>query len=925
MAVIRNLVVKIGADISGLSKGLKSAQQQLEKVSREISKIGKSFSVNITAPFTAFATLAVKASSDLETSMLSISKSFDTTGKSMEEMTDLAKKMSKTTIYSVSEVASAMNYMSKAGFNVAEMEKSLATLTNLATGAQVSLDEASEDVIKVLEQYNLTAQDTERVANVMASALSNSQMSIDELTTGLAIVGRTAVQCNTSIESVAGALAMLSNAGYDGEEAGSYLKGILQHLKTPSKEATKALAELGLTVEDISPETNSLVDIVKKFADAGLTSAQATEIFGENIDSAFMSIVSGGADALERLTKQMSDLQASEQLADKYNSTLTGQLKQIQVLLNDIATQFGDVLLPIIKKFLEGSIIPLIQKFSNLSEKTKEIIVKVGLFASTIGPAVLIVAKVVKTLGSLSGIFSMLTNKIGLIIAVIGVFVACFADLYKTNAEFRDQVGEIWNQIKETIENVVVPLVNFLIKIVKQAVKTAIPILKSIIQVVVGVVGQILNIFQQVADALSDLWNNNEKFRDGIVKIWTQIQEVIERIAKLILDVWNKYGERIFKVVSKLLSSVLTLLTNVLSTIVNLFSKLFDAIEPIWDVLCDLILTIVDVVTEVVEFLEPIFSAIIEMIAWLVDTFGDAIAKVIDLLQPFIQAIGNVLSIITNVVQAIVALFKGDFTGAFDHIKNVGQGFADFFSNIISGVANLFKGLVETVGNLFSELGQKIGSICLSIYDNVTGWFSNIWSGIKSVASGIWDTITGVFGNIGNWFKNLWNDAFNWGKNMVNMIGDGIKSGINKVKDACSSVIGKIKGWLGFGSPTKEGPGKESDHWAPNLMEMYAEGIETNIPEIQSAVDSVAEVLNGMNSDDENAKVTTGETSISSEILNGLLTAMNMNASINQKESGTERPIELSIDGSVFARLIYPKIVKEFQRNGVLLTEGVKT
>ena len=40
MAVIRNLVVKIAADISSLSKGLQSAQKQIQKVASSFTKAG---------------------------------------------------------------------------------------------------------------------------------------------------------------------------------------------------------------------------------------------------------------------------------------------------------------------------------------------------------------------------------------------------------------------------------------------------------------------------------------------------------------------------------------------------------------------------------------------------------------------------------------------------------------------------------------------------------------------------------------------------------------------------------------------------------------------------------------------------------------------------------------------------------------------
>ena len=104
---------------------------------------------------------------------------------------------------------------------------------------------------------------------------------------------------------------------------------------------------------------------------------------------------------------------------------------------------------------------------------------------------------------------------------------------------------------------------------------------------------------------------------------------------------------------------------------------------------------------------------------------------------------------------------------------------------------------------------------------------------------------------------------------------------------------------------------------------MYTEGIESSIPEIQTAVNNVADVLSGMNGTENTGKISTGNTSIGADILNGLFTAMSFTN--NSKSDSSDKPIELSIDGTVFARLIYPKIVKEFQRNGVLITEGVKT
>ena len=59
MAVIRNLVIKVGADIGNLTKGLKTAQQQLDKVSKKMGKVGASLTASFTVPFLSFATLTI--------------------------------------------------------------------------------------------------------------------------------------------------------------------------------------------------------------------------------------------------------------------------------------------------------------------------------------------------------------------------------------------------------------------------------------------------------------------------------------------------------------------------------------------------------------------------------------------------------------------------------------------------------------------------------------------------------------------------------------------------------------------------------------------------------------------------------------------------------------------------------------------------
>ena len=103
---------------------------------------------------------------------------------------------------------------------------------------------------------------------------------------------------------------------------------------------------------------------------------------------------------------------------------------------------------------------------------------------------------------------------------------------------------------------------------------------------------------------------------------------------------------------------------------------------------------------------------------------------------------------------------------------------------------------------------------------------------VKNAFSVVSDTIGGIV-------KNAWN----WGSNMVNALANGIRSGINAVGNAVGAVAGKIKGFLGFHSPTKEGPGSESDKWMPNMIQMFEKGIKQGLPDIREAALSAAQTL----------------------------------------------------------------------------------
>lgn len=64
-----------------------------------------------------------------------------------------------------------------------------------------------------------------------------------------------------------------------------------------------------------------------------------------------------------------------------------------------------------------------------------------------------------------------------------------------------------------------------------------------------------------------------------------------------------------------------------------------------------------------------------------------------------------------------------------------------------------------------------------------------------------------------------------WGSNLISMMAAGMQSKFPTLTSIVSKAAGVIKDYLGFSSPTKEGPASKSDRWAGNFVSMFSDGL----------------------------------------------------------------------------------------------------
>lgn len=201
---------------------------------------------------------------------------------------------------------------------------------------------------------------------------------------------------------------------------------------------------------------------------------------------------------------------------------------------------------------------------------------------------------------------------------------------------------------------------------------------------------------------------------------------------------------------------------------------------------------------------------------------------------------------------------KDFFQTTWDGIKQTTEytwnGIVTFLQNVWDGIkttaVNIWNAIIAFFTTTWNNLKQSVSNTFNSIKTTISNAWTSIKTTVATLASSIQSAMLDPFQSSKIAITSIISDAKNWGKNMVSNIVSGITSKISDVKNAASKVARTIKSYIGFSSPTEQGPGKTADKWAPNLISMYAQGILQNSGMVQGAVGVIAGQLAGLSSTD---------------------------------------------------------------------------
>lgn len=276
----------------------------------------------------------------------------------------------------------------------------------------------------------------------------------------------------------------------------------------------------------------------------------------------------------------------------------------------------------------------------------------------------------------------------------------------------------------------------------------------------------------------------------------------------------------------------------------SIIASLVEKLPQIIDVATKIILALVEAI---INNLPKIMEAGIEIIFGLIDGITQALPDLIPAIVTAILIIVEKLTEPDTLMQLIQA--------AFQIIGALAQG-------LINAIPELVKHIPTIIMNLVQALIQAAPQILASGVQLMV----ELGLGILQGAVEVVNAVVEVFGKAKEGFTNRIKDAATWGRDLITNFINGIKQKWNDLKSTMSNLAGTVKSYIGFSEP-ETGPLSNFHTYAPDMMELFAQGIKDNTDLITDQIGKSFDFSNditGGNMDMQSAQTPTeGGTAIS--------------------------------------------------------------
>lgn len=869
---VGSAVGHLDLDINGFLKSLKTAQNEAEDTTKRISSIigghlqsagknletvGSTLTKTVTAPIIGLGGLVIKTSSTFESAMSRVQAVSGASGGELQKLNKKAQELGATTAWSASEVADGMTEMAKAGWSASDIIDGMAGVLNSASASGEDLAQVSTIVADAITGFGLKAKDASRVADLLTQSANAGTIDITDLGESFKYISPIAKTMGFSIEDVTTAISAMSMSGIKGSQAGTALRTMFARMVKPTDDVKSAMDELGIKLTNSDGSFKSLNTIVSEMRGSfsGMTDEQktyyATVLAGQEGMSGLLSLLSLSQGEYDKLADSMNNCKGvAEDTAKTMLDNFGGQLTILKSSLEGVAIQFGEVLLPYFKNFVDW-VQKVVLKLQSMTKEQKEQIVKWAMFAGAIGPTVWAFGKLTSTIGKLMSAFgadpkvidtvqkdfkllqlgithiqegfalskagfsglgkeaSILGSFLGGLSApiiasavAVGVLVTAFMTLWKTNEQFRNNMTATFKEITASFSAFfsgiserfsalgisLESIVNVIKSVWLGFCNLLAPIFESAFSQVSTVINTVLNVILGIVDVFIGVFTGNW------TQAWNGVKEIFGSVWEGIKASFSNVGSLLGGVANSILSWFGTSLSGIWSSITGFFTNMGSSIVNAVSSFA------INVVNKGKEMAVNFANAVVTFFTDLPYKIGYFLGYTLTTIAVWtVSMVNSAREMGTNFINAVVTFFRNLPTNVMNFLTSAYNTVRQWDINMVNSARQVGINFVNNVINFIRQLPS-----------NVSRWFNSTINSARNFVSGLGakgrEAGQSLLNNVVNTARSIPSKMLSIGSNIVEGVWKGIMSAKNRfvsnVKGFFKGIVDGAKSALGIHSPS---------------------------------------------------------------------------------------------------------------------------
>lgn len=862
-----DILVKVGADITGFSKAMSNANKSLKDFTKENQETFDAFKTTgtiITGAGIALAGglgVAVKEASNWESAFAGVKKTVNMSESEFATLEKGIRDMAKELPASATEIAGVAEAAGQLGISKENILEFSRTMIDLSETTNMTADEAATQFARFANITKMPQDSFDKLGSVVVDLGNNMATTEGEITNmamRLAAQGKQVGMSEAEIMALAGTM---SSLGIESEAGGSAMTQVLTKMQKAvmgggkelddfakaagmsskdfaesfKNDPVKALEQLSSGLGDSADAGGNMSAILEDLGIKGLREADVmkrlagnSELLGEAV-----GIANGAWDENSAL---------SNEAAQRYE-TFESKMAMFKNTLKDVGITIGNALLP----FVTGLVEKLSGLFNWVSNLNPTLLKWVAIFAAVAAAVMLVVGPILLLIGfipsilagfaALKVVFAAVATAMGAISWPIVLIVAAVIGLAVL-------IYKYWDEIKA-----------YTIKTWKAAIEGVLAAWDWLKAAWASTVEWFKALWSSISEFFSNLWTG---IVEGAKTAWdsftSKINEIWEAIKTAASTAWNAIVNAIMTIVQPFINGFMNIWNGMRDGLFSMFEGLAQFFGGVWDLIKNIflgaLLLLINLVTGNFEELKSNAIAIFGNIK-------DALTNIWEGLKTyFLGALSAILGFFSGYWKNVMAVSTTVFNALKNFLTGLWNGIKTMFTNVVNAIKNGIKSGWENIKTMTSTVFNAVRTLLSTIWNGIKTFFtttlSNIWSTVKQKFDDIKTSIKTKMDEARTNIETAWNKAKTFltnidlakiGRDIIQGLINGIKDKIaavgNAVKDVASKITGKIKSILNIQSPSRVMRDQVGVHIGGGI----AAGITKSTPKVTAAMSAQGNAL----------------------------------------------------------------------------------